>query len=47
MICPLCEHSRVGPFATAHGRRYLRCDACLLTFLHPEDRLAPPEERAR
>ena len=47
MTCPLCERNRVRPFAEAHGRRYLRCDTCLLTFLQPEDRLTPPEERAR
>ena len=47
MTCPLCAHSGCRPFSKAHGRRYLRCRDCRLTFLHPEDRLNRPEERAR
>lgn len=46
MVCPLCDHQDAGPFAGVHGRRYLRCGACLLTFLHPGDRLGPEAERA-
>lgn len=47
MICPLCSHPDTRPFTRAHGRRYLRCDRCLLTFLHPDDRMDAAAERAR
>jgi hypothetical protein len=45
--CPLCTGSAAGRFAEVGARRYLRCPTCLLTFLHPADRLSPVEERAR
>ncbi|MBT8336360.1 MAG: class I SAM-dependent methyltransferase [Gemmatimonadetes bacterium] len=44
--CPLCTHADTVGFARAHGRRYLRCPECLLTFLHAEDRLDAEAERA-
>ena len=31
--CCLCGHPHSTLFATVEGRRYLRCDACRLTFL--------------
>lgn len=46
MTCPLCARPDARPFTRAHGRRYLRCRECLLTFLHPADRLDPAAERA-
>jgi hypothetical protein len=41
--CPLCGAARALPFAAAAGRRYLRCAACRLAFMAPEDR---PDEAA-
>ena len=31
--------AEAAPFARVHGRRYLRCPRCLLTFMHPDDRI--------
>lgn len=44
--CPLCE-AHAHAFVTVDGRRYLRCPRCLLTFLHPAQRLSHEAEHAR
>lgn len=44
--CPLCRSTPVRPFARAHGRRYLDCEACGLIHVAPEDRPTAEAERA-
>ncbi len=44
--CPVCLGRQTRAFATVGGARYGRCDACLCTFLHPNDRPDRPAEHA-
>lgn len=44
--CPLCLNARSSRVASAHGRRFFRCPACALTFVHPDDRPSPAAEVA-
>ena len=44
--CPLCLGESVRQFAVIQNRTYWRCQACLLTFLSPEQRPDPDRERA-
>lgn len=47
IACPLCDLAGAAAFAQAHGRSFLRCERCLLTFVDPRDRLSCDDERAR
>jgi hypothetical protein len=44
--CPLCLADALAPHAEVQGRHYVRCEACALVHLTPEDRLPPEAERA-
>jgi SAM-dependent methyltransferase len=44
LTCPLCESTAVTGLEVAHGRRFLRCDDCRLTFVHADDHLAALDE---
>lgn len=44
--CPLCAAHAVSLPSHHHGRRYLECSVCRLTFVHPEDYLSPKDEAA-
>jgi hypothetical protein len=46
VACPLCGETarRLG---NAHGRDFLECDECGLTFVDPAQRLGPEAEHAR
>ena len=46
MHCPVCEGLQCHGFQTVGDRVYLRCDRCLATFLHPEQRPGPAAELA-
>ena len=46
VVCPLCA-ARPRMFGDAHGRSFLECDACGLTFVDPAQRPDPGTERAR
>lgn len=45
--CPLCGNRDPDPIGLAHGRDYFDCDVCGLTFMHPDQRPASDDERAR
>lgn len=45
--CPLCHAVEPRSIGPAHGRDYLECDACGLTFREPSQRPTPEEERER
>lgn len=45
-VCPLCADGGARPWAEAHGRRYLRCPRCRLSFLDPAQRPDLETERA-
>lgn len=47
MRCPLCEGTALAELARVEDLPYLRCARCRLTFLHPDHRLPPGQERAR
>lgn len=47
MQCPVCEGLQCQSFQTVGDRTYLRCPACLATFLHPEQRPGPDAELAQ
>jgi SAM-dependent methyltransferase len=47
LACPLCGARSVSEYAHVHGRDYLLCPVCRLTFLSPGQRLASDEEHAR
>ena len=46
MICPVCWAAGAAHFLAAGGRDYWRCPTCLATFLQPEQRPSPAEEKA-
>jgi len=46
-VCPLCGSDGIDSAGHAHGRDFLECARCRLTFVHPSQRPAPDEERAR
>ena len=45
--CPLCGADGAGVIDTNDARRYFQCANCALTYLHPDQRLARADERAR
>jgi SAM-dependent methyltransferase len=45
LTCPLCG-ADPAPWAEAHGRHYVRCPVCRLTFLDPAERPGRAAERA-
>lgn len=47
MRCGLCESSRLTEFSFVHSRRYLRCEDCLLIFVHKDFHLTPEAEYQR
>ncbi len=44
--CPVCHSGLTRAFAAVGTARYRRCDACLCTYLHPDDRPERQAERA-
>lgn len=45
--CPLCLAGGAAPLGTVHGRDFLDCRECGLAFVHPGQRPAADDERAR
>lgn len=45
--CPLCSSEASFPFAAAHGRSFLRCADCHLTFVPESGHLSHADELAR
>lgn len=45
--CPLCDAVGDELVETEDARRYLNCPRCRLIYLHPDQRLPAPDERAR
>ena len=46
MICPVCRGGRAAHFLAVDVRDYWRCPDCLATFLQPDQRPSPEEEKA-
>ena len=46
MICPVCRAAGAVHFLAEGGRDYWRCPDCLATFLQPDQRPGPLEEKA-
>ena len=44
--CPLCRHTKTGPFHRDDKRSYLLCQNCTLVFVPEHSRLSREEEKA-